>query len=166
MNCTQFSLMANFLATEGLPGPVLKVVAKKRISNKNFTNSMRQILHEKYGTKPVSLGGVFLIKSGKARLHVMPDFSKTPLLNDEQVTRWLNYFEMNSPLICLSVFHSYDPGFDLRIEHTHCFSEHGEGGHYHYDVTPDQVEYEGYFNVGKELYRVDAPAKSHDIGRD
>ena len=48
-------------------------------------------------------------------------------------------------------------GLKLRMEHFHCFSDHGHGGHYHYDVTPDDVSYLGYFNVGDVLYRVDEP---------
>ena len=55
---------------------------------------------------------------------------------------------------------------DLRIEHTHCFSCHGKGGHYHYDTTPDTVEYEGYFVVAEQLIRVDRPLDTHSIGRD
>ncbi|XP_041054105.1 ester hydrolase C11orf54 homolog isoform X2 [Carcharodon carcharias] len=57
-------------------------------------------------------------------------------------------------------------GFDLRVEHTHCFSHHGEGGHYHYDTTPDTVEYLGYFLPAELLYRIDRPEKTHNIGRD
>jgi len=45
----------------------------------------------------------------------------------------------------------------LRIDHTHCFSQHGQGGHYHYDVTPETVEYEGYFTLAEKVYRVDKP---------
>ena len=55
---------------------------------------------------------------------------------------------------------------DLRIAHTHCYSEHGEGGHYHYDTTPNTVEYEGYFVVADRLCRVDRPTVTHNIGRD
>ena len=29
------------------------------------------------------------------------------------------------------------------------FSRHGDGGHYHYDTTPDEVEYIGYFNLAE-----------------
>ncbi len=54
-------------------------------------------------------------------------------------------------------------GLDLRIEHTHCFSEHGEGGHYHYDVTPRDVHYHGFFSVAEEIYRVDAPVATHKV---
>ena len=87
----------------------------------------------------------------------MPDFSKTPLKTKEEVNEWLRYFDMAASLACLSVFHSYDPGLDLRMEHTHCFSDHNKGGHYHEDMTPDEVEYEAYFNVASVLYKIDRP---------
>ncbi|XP_072099124.1 ester hydrolase C11orf54 homolog isoform X2 [Mobula birostris] len=51
-------------------------------------------------------------------------------------------------------------GFDLRVEHTHCFSHHGEGGHYHSDTTPETVEYLGYFLPADFLYRIDRPKKT------
>ena len=46
---------------------------------------------------------------------------------------------------------------DLRVQHFHSFSHHGEGGHYHIDTTPDIVEYLGYFTPGEILFRVDQP---------
>jgi len=46
-------------------------------------------------------------------------------------------------------------GLGLRMEHFHCFSEHGDGGHFHYDVTPQEAEYIGYFNVAEYMFRVD-----------
>ncbi|CAH3120230.1 unnamed protein product [Porites lobata] len=42
-------------------------------------------------------------------------------------------------------------GLDLRVEHFHCFSDHGEGGHYHYDVTPDEVQYSGFCNLAEKI---------------
>ncbi|XP_048699035.1 ester hydrolase C11orf54 homolog isoform X2 [Lepidochelys kempii] len=57
-------------------------------------------------------------------------------------------------------------GFDLRVEHTHCFSHHGEGGHYHNDTTPDSVQYLGYFLPAELLFRIDRPKESHMVGRD
>lgn len=61
---------------------------------------------------------------------------------------------------------SITQGLDMRIEHFHCFSEHGDGGHYHYDVTPDEVEYRGYFTLPEYVYRIDKPKVTHLIGRD
>ena len=57
-------------------------------------------------------------------------------------------------------------GLDLRVEHTHCYSDHGEGGHYHCDVTPDHVEYHGYYTVAEKLFRIDQPKDTHTWGRD
>lgn len=54
----------------------------------------------------------------------------------------------------------------MRVEHTHCFSDHGEGGHYHEDTEPEVVEYEGYFSVAEQIYRFDPPGETHNIGRD
>lgn len=165
--CDDFCLLGNLLLSEGRPGPVIRVSVKKRLTEENFVTAIRTVLHQEFGQeKQVSMGGVFLIKSGKAKVHVMPDFSSNPLTTDADVNNWLQYFEASAPLICLTAFHSIDKGQDLRIEHTHCFSEHGDGGHYHYDTTPDEVEYEAFLTIAQSLVRIDAPTVSHMIGRD
>jgi len=46
-------------------------------------------------------------------------------------------------------------GLNLRMDHFHCFSEHGDGGHFHYDVTPAEAEYVGYFSIPEYMFRVD-----------
>lgn len=162
-----FGLLSNLYASEGKPGKVIQVKAKRRTGKENFVSCMRKSLREHYGDKAVGMGGTFVIQEGKAKLHVMPrEFSACPLNTDEDVDRWLNYYEMRAPLICQSVFVSHDPGFDLRVEHTHCFSHHGEGGHYHTDTTPDTVQYLGYFHPAEYLYRIDRPAVTHMVGRD
>jgi Domain of Unknown Function (DUF1907) len=150
-------LMANLFGSEGRPADVLKIVAKTRTGGMNFTETIQKALKAEYGEQTVSVGGVFVIRKGKARLHVMPDSNKTPLKTREEVDAWLRYFNMSAPLVCLSVFHSHDPGLDPRMEHTHCFSDHNEGGHYHDDTTPEEAEYEAYFNVASVIYRIDRP---------
>lgn len=163
---TDFCLLGNLYACEGISGKVLKIHAKNRIGSENFVTAMRKILSNHYGEKPVGMGGVFLINRGKAKLHLMPEYSKVPLNTDEDVNNWLKFFTMSAPLVCLSTFESFDPGLDLRVEHTHCFSSHGEGGHYHIDTTPEIVEYIGYYNIAEYIYRIDPPAVTHNIGRD
>jgi hypothetical protein len=153
-NSTDCALMANLFGSEGRTGDVIKIVAKGRTGKLNFLSSIQEAL--KAFESPVSMGGVFLIRKGKAYMHVMPDFSKTPL-DIDQMGKWLKFFEMSAPLVCLTTFHSRDPGLGLRMEHTHCFSDHGEGGHYHADTTPDEVEYEAYLNTAKVIYRIDQP---------
>lgn len=162
-----FGLLSNLYASEGNPGKVIEVKVKRRTGKDNFVSCMRKSLQEHYGDKSVGIGGSFIIQEGKAKLHIMPrEFSACPLNTDEDVDRWLKFYDMTAPLICQSVFVSHDPGFDLRLEHTHCFSHHGEGGHYHNDTTPDSVQYLGYFHPAEYLYRIDRPLVTHMVGRD
>ncbi|CAD6193719.1 unnamed protein product [Caenorhabditis auriculariae] len=152
----KFNMMANIAISE--PDQAEQVVhfkASIRKGSKNLTNTIRDALAEYYGEKPVSLAGLFIIQKGKAKLHVMPDFPGCPFESNEEVDKWLRYFEMEAPLVCASILHSYDPGMSLRLEHTHCYSEHGEGGHYHYDTTPEDVVYEGWFAPANHVYRID-----------
>jgi len=157
LNASDCAMLCNLFGCEGNPGPVLRVTASKRIGPLNFTDTIRDALKRQFGERIISMGGVFLIKNGTAKIHVMPDFSSTPLITDEQKGSWLKFYDMHAPVVCLGVFHSHDPGLGLRIEHVHCFSDHGDGGHYHFDTTPDVVEYQGYFNVAEVLYRIDRP---------
>ena len=107
------------------------------------------------------MGGVFQIVQGKAHLHVMSDFCDYPLDSMDKINNWLKFFEMKAPLICLSALVSFDAaGYGLRLEHTHCFSHHGDGGHYHYDTTPEEVEYVGHFNLARRVFQYDQPSKA------
>ncbi|KAH8689091.1 hypothetical protein BGW36DRAFT_391747 [Talaromyces proteolyticus] len=167
----EFALMANLYGSLGEPGPVIKITARGRKgSEKSFTECIQRALKKAYGdAQTVSLGGTFLVKSGTARYHVMPDFPpehKLPFKNSKQLNDWLTFHDFESPIVCLSVLHSGDPGktMGLRLEHTHCFSPLGQnsGGHYHYDVddTNEAIEYEAYFNTAKVIYRVDRPTET------
>lgn len=164
------ALMVNLFGSLGNPGPVLKITARKRIgAQKSFTECIRQRLTTAYGpSQLISLSGVFLLKSGKAKLHIMPDFpsqDKLPFKSREDVEKWLTFHEFEAPIVCLSVLHSGVQGeqLGLRMEHTHCFSADGRevGGHYHFDLDGEgdgDVEYEAYFNTAKTLYRIERPA--------
>ena len=164
---TDCALMINLFGSSGLPGPVLKITARSRTGEQNLTDCIRFALHDKYGDgRPISLGGAFLIKKGKANFHVMPDFpskNELPFKDRHQLNDWLTYHDFDAPIVCLTVVHSADPEkIGLRMEHTHCFASDGgnRGGHYHYDVKGDgveEVEYEAYLNTAKMIYRIDKP---------
>ncbi|CAI2354491.1 unnamed protein product [Caenorhabditis sp. 36 PRJEB53466] len=155
----KFSLMANLaLSDADKPSRVVHFKVFVRKGAKNLTHSIRDGLQEHFGERVVSLAGQFIIHSGKAKLHVMPDFPGCPFENNQQVDQWLNYFEMDAPLVCATVMHSHDPGHNLRLEHTHCYSNHGDAGHYHYDVSPETVSYEGWFSPASRIYRIDEVA--------
>uniref|UniRef100_A0A8C7XWH0 Chromosome 11 open reading frame 54 n=1 Tax=Oryzias sinensis TaxID=183150 RepID=A0A8C7XWH0_9TELE len=162
-----FGLLGNLYACEGKPGKVIEVQAKKRTGSHSLVTALRKTLEAHYPDKSLALGGTFIIQKGKAKIHIMPrEFSACPLNTNDDVNKWLKHFEVNAPLICQSVLVSRDPGLDLRVEHTHCFSHHGEGGHYYIDTTPDSVEYLGYFLPAEFVYRIDRPTQTHAVGRD
>ncbi|XP_049805643.1 ester hydrolase C11orf54 homolog [Schistocerca nitens] len=163
---TRCALLANLFCCEGKPGKVLKIHCKKRTGKFDFIASIRRTLTKHYSDKPVGLGGTFLLKQGKAKQHIMPDFSTVPLQSDEDVEHWLKFYNMSAPLIAVGTLISADPGLDLRVQHFHSFSHHGEGGHYHIDTEPDTVEYLGYFSVAECIYRIDRPKETHMVGRD
>ncbi|KAK5114520.1 hypothetical protein LTR62_002455 [Meristemomyces frigidus] len=166
---TDCALMMNLFGSRGEQGPVLKITARSRKgAEKSLTECVQRALRDTYGSeKQISLGGVFLLRRGKGYYHVMPDFpseDKLPFTDREQLGRWLTFHNFAAPMVCLTVFHSADPEvLGLRMEHTHCFSAEGrdEGGHYHGDLLEEEeageVEYEGYFNTVRALYRIDRP---------
>ncbi|XP_041977293.1 ester hydrolase C11orf54 homolog isoform X2 [Aricia agestis] len=163
---TRTALLGNYLLSDGAPGKVIKVVAKKRIGPANFITAIRETLKQHYGDKVVGLGGTFLLREGSVKHHVMPDFSGTPLCSDADVDNWLHFFEMRAPIVHVGTLVTGDMGLDLRVQHFHGFSAHGDGGHYHYDVTPEQAHYEAYLALAAAVVRIDPPADTHAIGRD
>merc|ERR1719431_3025 len=163
---TRNSLLGNLFISEGKQGPVLRVRAKTRTGGKNLVTAMREALVAAFPDKSIGLGGVFNIVSGKVKIHVMPDFSTCPLNTNEEVEEWLKFYEMSAPFTVLSVLVANDPGLDLRVEHSHGWGHSGQGGHYHIDTTPEEVEYLGYYNLGELCYRVDRPVETHMVGRD
>ncbi|XP_046390661.1 ester hydrolase C11orf54-like [Ischnura elegans] len=160
------ALLSNLYFSDGNPGQVLRVHCKRRTGSQDFITSIRTTLQNFYKEKPVGLGGTFLLKEGTAKHHVMPDFSSIPLNTDEELNTWLKFYNFSAPLVSVGTLVTADPGLDLRVQHFHTFSHHGEVGHYHIDTQPDSVEYLGYFTLGHSIHRIDRPVVTHQIGRD
>ena len=163
---TRLALLANLFVSEGKPGQVLKVHAKKRTGGDDFIACMQKAMAQHYKNNLVGLGGAFLMRDGKIKQHVMRDFSTTPLTTEAKLNNWLRFYNMSTPLVAVGTFVSSESDVDLRVQHFHSFSNHGEGGHYHIDTTPETIEYLGYFNLGATLYRVDQPESGVLFGKD
>lgn len=116
------ALMINLYGSQGDSGPVIKVTAQRRVGeNKSITELMRKALATAYGEQMVSLGGVFVVKKGTSKYHIMPDFppkEELPFKDAKQLNDWLTYHDFKAPIVCLSVLHSADPGkkLGLRME--------------------------------------------------
>ncbi len=121
----------------------------------NFISVLRRSLKQ-YSNEPMALGGIFRVEKGTVKAHIMPDFVDEDITTKHQVDQWLKFYDMHAPLNCLSVLLTEDinnAGF--RLEHTHFSSEHGQAGHYHFDITPKEVHYHGYFILCDEAVIVD-----------
>ncbi len=174
---TRHSGLSNLFLSEGLPGPALRVSVEKRTgSERSFTQAMRKSLqgHAEIGgdgapegALQVGMGGVFVVEAGQVRSHIMPDYECIAhkyydTEAEEVVADFLQFYEHMGPdLLCFAVFWTGDPtGGRLHLresgEHTHFFhmGDLNQAGHYHYDVSPEQIRYTGYFNVAEELVRV------------
>ncbi|EDX08762.1 GD13492 [Drosophila simulans] len=160
------ALILNLFLSEGKPGEVLRISAKQRTGGENFVECIRKGLERHYGDQVVGLGGIFVVRRGCVHQHVMRDFSKTPIHTQEQIQNWLKFYEMPAQLNAVGTLVTKDMGLDLRLQHFHSFSFANWGGHYHYDTTPDTVEYEAYLNVAERVIRVDRPVATDQLGRD
>ena len=163
--------LSNIYFSDGKKGKVIQIKVKGRSGKQaSLSQSMRVALN-KYlpvqDNKHVALAGVFRILKGKIKSHVQPDYNdiKIQYYDSKQmkcVKDFLQFYQPVGPeLQCYSVLWTGDPtGGNLNLresgEHTHFHSyKHSkDAGHYHFDVTPDEIEYEGYFNIPKEVYRV------------
>ena len=91
----------------------MKVSCKKRKGGDNFVSCMRKCLENEFADESVGLGGVFCAQKGQVKIHVMPEFSSQPLKSDADVENWLNFYPMDGPFTCFSVFVSKDPVSDF-----------------------------------------------------
>jgi hypothetical protein len=98
---TRCTLMGNVFVCEGKTGKVLKVSVKERIGNDDFMKAMRNAMLEYFPNETIGLGGMFILKSGKANHFVMSDFSETPIETEENLKNWLNFHEFKSPLVAV-----------------------------------------------------------------
>ena len=163
--------LGNVFYTDGVRGKVIKIKIKGRSGEQgSLTQAMRKSLSDNLKIKDnghIALAGVFRILNGKIRSHVQPDYKdiKHEYYDSEQmkcVKDFLQFYEPVGPeLQGYCVLWTGDPtGGNLNLresgEHTHfhSYTKENVAGHYHFDVTPEEIEYEGYFNTAEEVHRV------------
>ena len=163
--------LGNIYYSDGKPGKVIKIMIKGRSGNQgSLPQAMRTALKENLSTENdnhFAVAGVFRILNGKIKSHVQPDYDtiKHEYYDPKQmkcVKDYLKFYEPIGPYFqCYSILWTGDPtGGKLNLresgEHTHFHSYKGtqDAGHYHFDVTPEEIEYECYFNIPEEVHRV------------
>ena len=163
--------LGNIYYSDGKPGKVIKIMIKGRSGKQgSLPQAMRTALKENLSTENdnhFALAGVFRILNGKIKSHVQPDYDtiKHEYYDPKQmkcVKDFLKFYEPIGPHFqCYSILWTGDPtGGKLNLresgEHTHFHSYKGtqDAGHYHFDVTPEEIEYECYFNIPEKVHRV------------
>ena len=163
--------LGNIYYSDGNPGKVIKIMIKGRSGNQgSLPQAMRTALKENLSTENdnhFAVAGVFRILNGKIKSRVQPDYDtiKHEYYDPKQmkcVKDFLKFYEPIGPYFqCYSILWTGDPtGGKLNLresgEHTHFHSYKGtqDAGHYHFDVTPEEIEYECYFNIPEEVHRV------------
>jgi len=163
--------LGNIYYSDGKPGKVIKIMIKGRSGKQgSLPQAMRTALKESLSTENdnhFAVAGVFRILNGKIKSHVQPDYDtiKHEYYDPKQmkcVKDFLKFYEPIGPHFqCYSILWTGDPtGGKLNLresgEHTHFHSYKGtqDAGHYHFDVTPEEIEYECYFNIPDEVHRV------------
>jgi len=163
--------LGNIFYSDGKKDKVLKINIKGRSGKQgSLPQAIRAALINQLNLKNnnhIALGGIFRILKGQIRAHVQPDYEDIKHeYYDPKLMKctkdFLQFYEPVGPnLQCYSVLWTGDPTegkLNLREsgEHTHFydFKNKSCSGHYHFDVTPDEIEYEGYFNTADAVYRV------------
>ncbi|MBD1172968.1 DUF1907 domain-containing protein [Pelagibacterales bacterium SAG-MED03] len=163
--------LGNVFYTDGARGEVIKIKIKGRTGEQgSLPQAIRKALSDNLQIKEkehIALAGVFRILNGKIKSHVQPDYAdiKHEYYDPKQmkcVKDFLEFYEPVGPeLQGYSVLWTGDPtGGELNLresgEHTHfhSYTKENVAGHYHFDVTPEEIEYEGYFNTASEVHRV------------
>ena len=163
--------LGNIFYSDGKKDKVLKINIKGRSGKQgSLPQAIRAALINQLNLKNnnhIALGGIFRIIEGQIRAHVQPDYEDIKHeYYDPKLMKctkdFLQFYEPVGPnLQCYSVLWTGDPTegkLNLREsgEHTHFydFKNKSCSGHYHFDVTPDEIEYEGYFNTADTVYRV------------
>ena len=163
--------LGNIFYSDGKKDKVLKINIKGRSGKQgSLPQAIRAALINQLNLKNnnhIALGGIFRILKGQIRAHVQPDYEDIKHeYYDPKLMKctkdFLQFYEPVGPnLQCYSVLWTGDPTegkLNLREsgEHTHFydFKNKSCSGHYHFDVMPDEIEYEGYFNTADAVYRV------------
>ena len=163
--------LGNVFYTDGKQGRVIKVIIKGRSGKQgSLTQAIRTALLENLelkGNDHLGLAGIFRVLKGKIKSHIQPDYEdiKHDYYDAKQmkcVKDFLQFYQpVGSEIQCYTVLWTGDPtggSMNLResSEHTHfhSYNDKQEAGHYHCDVTPEEIEYECYFNTADEIYRI------------
>lgn len=145
--------------------PVLYIKVSSRKGTLNITNTIREALKKIKGVDKaaqIGVGGIIKVTKGKVKVDIGPEFVELDYNDLDKIKESRKYFEFGPNLIMFTTFLTDDPSengkLHLTLEATNCYSLNhhcNEGGCYVESAEDDKIEYEGYFNFAKYIYRVE-----------
>eukprot|EP00483_Globobulimina_turgida_P009682 UN09701 len=131
----------------------------------NITNTIREALKNIKGVDKaaqIGVGGVIKVLKGKVKAHISPDFVSVDCNDLDAIKQTYKYYEFGPNMVMFTTFLTDDPSengrLHLTLECTNCVSLNhhcNEGGVFVECASDDSIEYEGYFNLAKYIYRVE-----------
>ncbi|XP_029674839.1 ester hydrolase C11orf54 homolog [Formica exsecta] len=158
-NQIKCSMFGNFFFSEGRRGMMIKIRAKGRKTIYNLTSLIQYSLyfHCRY---PIGLGVVLEIDGGKMLLYITPENYPEWFTPNMDFDRWLKLYQFDCiNLIAIGALTNL-----LMTQRSHgcqtlanpyrfnIFPNYETGGEFCFDMTPDETEYIGYFNIAQRIY--------------
>ncbi|XP_029178063.1 uncharacterized protein LOC114945887 [Nylanderia fulva] len=143
----------NYFLSKRKPGMVLKIRAKgRKITNYNIITLIQNILHKRLWYK-IGLGGLLLIQGGFIKLG---KFTKDGMLWCHDVdcnsnTNVCHGVIVNDPVIIEGKHNGFFYTND-RYMFRSSFEFHCD--RFLNDITPEETEYVGYFDIGKRMFYI------------
>ncbi|KAK7602508.1 hypothetical protein V9T40_008097 [Parthenolecanium corni] len=153
-----FSCLGNIFVSRGEPGPVIQIVCKRRTKENNLPESIIAAIKEKF-SQPIAFGMVFQMIRGKAIHHVARTFAQN-VNNAAASEQFLLIPEIEAPFISLgTILTSNLPDCNVAPFHFHSYNNNFFGGHYRWDITPEEAEYVAFLKPGKKFCLIDRAAR-------
>ncbi|XP_070157964.1 ester hydrolase C11orf54 homolog [Polyergus mexicanus] len=155
------SILGNFFFSEGKPGKVIQMRAKGRKFPCSIVSIIQTILL-RYCQSAIVLGGVFLINGGKAQCLITPE-DYPEILLPHNIYTWLKSYQYDCKNIVavgalsntMYEFIGQLPDGNMIIDSRykfHIFSKNEPAGIFENDITAEETEYIGYFNIAQTAY--------------
>ncbi|XP_029675138.1 ester hydrolase C11orf54-like [Formica exsecta] len=152
------SMLGNFFFSEGRQGMVIKIRAKGRRFQCSIILLMQCILR-KYCQCSLVLGGVFVLNGGQAECYITPEDYPVDLIYPDGLKMYqydckdlIAVGILGNTKIELSFRHPNGYHYIESRYKFHIFSKDESAGIFVNDITPEETEYIGYFNIVRTAY--------------
>ncbi|XP_029175355.1 ester hydrolase C11orf54 homolog [Nylanderia fulva] len=173
-NCVTCAQHGSFFMCNGSGlGYVFKIYAKGRQTDMNFPSVIQLALETRCEPNYfIGLGGTFVINNGIVRNEIRrPNFTSnvpskicdsfTPLVAVGTILSRPKHITKHQTFSMDKEIHLEG---NITVQNFNTFASNGNiGGHFLNDITPNDIEYEGYFNLASLFIRISPPQRTFEL---